>query len=278
MVIDKYLKKQSEKIDKALLGYLPKPQRHGSKLYEAMRYAVMSGGKRVRPVLALAACEAVGGKARLVMPAACALEMIHCYSLVHDDLPCMDDDTLRRGKATCHVKFGEATALLAGDALLTLAFKILSTPIKTSDENFEVKQLETNHSIASAVGAPGVVEGQAVDMEYQNKKIDLATLEYVNIHKSGALIATSVKAGAYLGGGNKTQVQALFRYGQALGLLFQIVDDILDGEGYAELLGRTQALKEADEVYRRALREIKFLGKKGEILSQMAGFVRERRN
>ena len=278
MNLNSYFQKQTSKIDKALLGFLPKTGQNASKLYEAMRYAVMSGGKRVRPILTLAACEAVGGDSRKVLPAACAVEMIHSYSLVHDDLPCMDDDALRRGKPTCHKKFGEVTALLVGDALLTLAFKILSAPVKTGGENFSKRQLEALHFISEAVGAPGMVGGQAVDMEYKNKKIDLATLEYVNIHKSGALIAASVKAGAYLGGGNAAQVRSLFRYGQVLGLLFQIVDDILDGEGYAELLGRTQALKEADEVYRRALREIKFLGKKGEILSQMAGFVRERKN
>ena len=132
MHLEIYFKKQNSKIDKALLGYLPKTQKHASKLYEAMRYAVMSGGKRVRPILTLAACEAVGGNVSRVMPAACALEMIHSYSLVHDDLPCMDDDDLRRGKPTCHKKFGEVTALLAGDALLTLAFKILTAPGKAS--------------------------------------------------------------------------------------------------------------------------------------------------
>ncbi len=277
MSLDKYIQQQSSKIDKALLSCLPKPDRKAPALYEAMRYAVMSGGKRVRPVLTLAACEAVGGDERLVMPAACALELIHSYSLVHDDLPCMDDDTLRRGKPTCHVKFGEDTALLAGDALLTLAFKILTAPVKTGNKGFATRQLEAAHFIAEAVGAPGMVGGQAADLIYQKKPADLATMEYINIHKSGALIAASVRAGAYLGGGNPAAVKSLFRYGQALGLLFQIVDDILDGEGYAKLLGPHQAQKEALDVCRRAQKEILFLGKKGRVLSEIADFVLKRK-
>ncbi len=274
MDLEIYFKKQSAKIEKALLSYLPKAEKHAPALYQAMRYAVMSGGKRVRPILALAACEAVGGDSRRAMPAACALEMIHSYSLVHDDLPCMDDDAVRRGKATCHVKFGEVTALLAGDALLTLAFKILSAP--APDKDLAARQLEAVHFIAEAVGAPGMVGGQAADMEYQAKTPNLATLEYINIHKSGALIAASVRAGAHLGGGSKIQVTALLNYGRALGLLFQIVDDMLDGEGYANLLGKAEAKKQAEALCRRAKKEIEFLGKRGETLSYIADFVLER--
>ena len=277
MKLNSYFKNKTVTIEKKLLGYLPKAGRHAPKLYEAMRYAVMSGGKRVRPILTLAACEAVGGDSAKVLPAACALEMIHSYSLVHDDLPCLDNDAVRRGKPTCHKKFGEATALLAGDALLTLAFKILTMPAKNSSKDFCARQLETAHFIAEAVGAPGMVGGQAVDIEYQGKTIDFATLEYINIHKSGALIAASVKAGAYLGGGNPAQVRALFRYGQSLGLLFQIVDDILDEEGYAKLLGLAEARKEAAELCRRAQKEVVFLGKKSENLSEIAQMVMERK-
>ncbi len=277
MAIEIYFKKQAIKIDNALLGYLPKPGTHARKLHEAMLYAVMSGGKRVRPVLTLAACEAVGGDVRRVLPAACALELIHCYSLIHDDLPCMDDDALRRGKPTCHVKFGEDTAVLAGDALLTLAFRILSEPVKNTPKDFSNRQLETIRFIAEAVGSAGMVGGQAVDIEYQDKKTNLAIMEYINIHKSGALIAASARVGVYLGGGNADQVRSIFRYGQALGLLFQIVDDILDEEGYAELLGLTQAREEAAGIHRRAKNELKLLGKKGVILSEIADFVLERK-
>ncbi len=276
MDLEIYFKKQSAKIEKVLLSYLPKSEKHAPALYQAMQYAVMSGGKRVRPILTLAACETVGGDARRVMPAACALEMIHSYSLVHDDLPCMDDDATRRGKPTCHVKFGEVTALLAGDALLTLAFKILSAP--GADKAFSARQIESVNFIADAVGAPGMVGGQAADMEYQRKKADLAALEYINIHKSGALIAASVRAGAHLGGGSKKEVKALLNYGRALGLLFQIVDDMLDGEGYAKLLGKAEANREANELCRRAKNEIRFLGKKGDRLSGIADFVLERKN
>ena len=277
-MIEAYFRKKSALIDKALAGYLPKTDRQARSLYEAMRYAVMSGGKRVRPVLALAACEAVGGDVKRVLPAACALEMIHSYSLVHDDLPCMDDDKLRRGKPTCHVKYGEDTALLAGDALLTLAFKVLALPVPAAGNGFAARQLEAVQFIAEAVGAPGMVGGQAADIAHQDGKPDLATLEYINIHKSGALIACSVRAGAHLGGGNEAAVKRLFRYGQALGLLFQIVDDILDEEGYAKLLGPAEARREAAEVCGRALEEIGFLGKKGATLAAIARFVLERKN
>ena len=277
MPIEDYFQKKSLLIDKALLSFLPKTDKQAPLLYEAMRFAVMSGGKRVRPVLALAACEAVGGDERKVMPAACAVEMIHSYSLIHDDLPCMDDDSFRRGKPTCHVKFGEATALLAGDALLTLAFKILSAPPAKADKAFLARQLETVNFVAEAVGAPGMVGGQAADLMCQGKKISLATLEYVNSHKSGALIAASVRAGAHLGGGTAAEVKSLWRYGRTLGLLFQIVDDILDGEGYAELLGPVQAQKEAQAVFGRAEKEISFLGKKGQVLSEITRFTLERK-
>ncbi len=277
MALEKYFRQQAGKIEKALSGYLPKPDRHAPSLYQAMRYAVMSGGKRIRPILALAACEAVGGNSSRVMPAACALEMIHSYSLVHDDLPCMDDDATRRGKPTCHIKYGEVTALLAGDALLTLAFKILSAPLKKGDRGFAVRQLKVTHFIAEAVGAPGMVGGQAADMKYQEKIADLAALQYINVQKTGALIAASVRAGACLGEASDARIKAIFRYGQALGLLFQIVDDILDDEGYAKLLGQNQARQESAVLCARAKNEIRLLGKNGNRLAEIADFVMTRK-
>ena len=273
MDIQKYLIKQAAKVNKALEGILPKKSEHSAVLREAMRYAVFSGGKRVRPVLALAACEAVGGNEKKVMAAACAIELIHSYSLVHDDLPCMDDDDLRRGQPTCHKKFGEATALLAGDALLTLAFKILTATDGSDSMKNLKKQLMATGLIAEAAGHLGMVGGQTVDLEFQNKEADLPTIEYINIHKTGALIAVSTRVGAYLGGGSPKQVEALYLYGKYVGFLFQIVDDIMDREGYARAIGVPEAKKEAESLLIKAKETLKFLGPKSAILNQIADFV-----
>ena len=271
--IQTYFTKQAAKINEALDGHLPKKSEHAAVLREAMRYAVFSGGKRIRPMLALAACEAVGGDEKKVMTAACAIELIHSYSLVHDDLPCMDDDDLRRGQPTCHKKFNEATALLAGDALLTLAFKMLSeTHDSNSPKNLK-KQLIVTGFIAEAAGHLGMVGGQIVDLEFQNKEADLPTIEYINIHKTGALIAVSTRVGAYLGGGSPKQVEALYLYGKYVGFLFQIVDDIMDREGYAKAIGVPEARKEAENLLIKSKETLKFLGPKSAILSQIADFI-----
>ncbi len=264
-------------IDKTLLTYLPKGDGVSSKLLEAMRYSLMSGGKRIRPILVLAACEAVGGQERQVMPAACAIEMIHTYSLIHDDLPCMDDDDLRRGKPTCHKKFGEAVAVLAGDALLTRAFEILAKPLNAKDISMMQRQMTAMGWIAEAAGAHGMVGGQALDMAWQGKKTSLALQEKINLHKTGHLIAVSLRAGSYLGGGSSAQVGALWRYGQELGLLFQIVDDILDKDGYAKLLGLDEASQKAANTCLRAQKELKIFGKKAQTLLMLAQTILERK-
>ena len=240
-----------------------------------MRYAVLSGGKRIRPILTLAACEAVGGKESRVFEAACAIELIHNYSLVHDDLPCMDDDAMRRGKPSCHAKFGEVTALLAGDALLTQAFKVLSR-VQGSRTDAQ-KRLQTLRWVADAIGNQGMVGGQALDMEYQKKEPDLPTLEYINTHKSGALIAVSTRAGAYLGGGTPRQVEALYRFGKYAGLLFQIVDDIMDQQGYARMIGSQEARKEASTLLSKAKRELSIFGKKAHTLEKIADLIATRK-
>ncbi|HTL70118.1 MAG TPA: polyprenyl synthetase family protein, partial [Candidatus Eisenbacteria bacterium] len=206
-------------VERALADFLPKAVGPSAPLHEAMRYAVLGSGKRVRPVLALAACEAVGGRDADVLPAACAIELIHSYSLVHDDLPCMDDDDLRRGEPTCHKKFGEDTALLAGDALLTLAFGILASPASRG-RGADKKRLSVIGSLAEAAGARGMVGGQAVDLAFQGRDPDLPTLEYIHARKSGALIAASVEAGAVLGGGSPRQIESLRGFGRSAGLLF----------------------------------------------------------
>ncbi|MGH7197767.1 MAG: polyprenyl synthetase family protein [Candidatus Omnitrophota bacterium] len=278
MSLQSYLKKKSQRIDEALDAYLPKKRELPFSLHEAMRYAVFSGGKRVRPVLALAACEAVGGNEKDAMPAACALELIHNYSLVHDDLPCMDDDDTRRGRPACHRKFGEMTAVLAGDALLTLAFQLLNSTNGSAFLKEGRKRLEVARLIAEAVGSRGMVGGQAVDMEFQSKELNLPTIEYINTHKSGALIAVSARAGAILGGGTARQVESLYRYGKSLGLLFQIIDDILDREGYAEVIGMHEAGKEAERLLEKAKKELAVFGFKGRILGEIADFVFTRKH
>ena len=276
MNIKFYLEKKAKKVEKALLAYLPKKKTGAPALHEAMKYAVMSGGKRIRPILVLAACEAVGGDSQKVMPAACAIELVHNYSLIHDDLPCMDNDDLRRGRPTCHKKFGEYTALLAGDALLTLAFQILTSPDGRNSAAALLRRMEAACDIAKAIGMHGMIGGQAVDMDYQKKEPDLPTLEYINTHKTGALIAVSLKAGAMLGGGSPARVKALHHYGKYLGLLFQIVDDILDKEGYAKTLSVTEAKNIAKDLLMKAKREIAPFGKKALTLSLLADFVFER--
>jgi len=242
-------------------------------LNQAMRYAVLSGGKRIRPILTLGACEAVGGKEADVIDAACALELIHNYSLVHDDLPCMDNDALRRGKPSCHAKFDEVTALLAGDALLTLAFKILSRSEPKKSLSNKQKSLQAIEWISEAIGNEGMVGGQALDMEFQKKEPDLATLEYINTHKSGALIAVSCRVGAYLGGGTPREVEWLYCHGKYVGLLFQIVDDIMDNQGYARAIGIRDAQEKTASLLAKAKNQLLPFGKKGRFLEAIADFI-----
>lgn len=273
MNIRPYLEKESARINKALASFLPGKGAHPSTLHEAMRYAVLSGGKRIRPILALESCRVVGGDIQKALSTACALEFIHSYSLTHDDLPCMDNDQERRGQATCHKKYGEDTALLAGDALLTLAFKVLCSKSAARSSRDLEKQVNAARLVAEAVGSEGMVGGQAVDMKFQGKDMDLATAEYINVNKSGALIAVSTRVGAYLGGGSDKQVQALYRYGKYVGLLFQIVDDILDRQGYAKVIGVSEAKKEAEALLDRAKAQIAPFGRRAHALAALADFV-----
>jgi geranylgeranyl diphosphate synthase type II len=233
-----YLKEQCARIDAALDTYLPRETELPHSLHKAMRYSVFAGGKRVRPILMLAACHAVGGDSGRAIPAACAMEMIHTYSLIHDDLPAMDDDDFRRGNPTNHKVFGEAVAILAGDALLTEAFKLTSDP-RFAGECDATARLAVINEIATCAGSYGMVGGQVVDMESEGKPdIDLPTVQYIHTHKTGALIKASVVAGALLGDADKKKLAAITRYGEAAGLAFQIADDILDIEGTTEEIGK----------------------------------------
>ena len=238
MDLKSYLKERCRLVDEALDRYLPREDELPSSLHRAMRYSVFAGGKRVRPILMMAACEAAGGNIDQTMAAACAMEMIHTYSLIHDDLPAMDDDDFRRGNPTNHKVFGEATAILAGDALLTEAFILLSNP-EVGADLAPRERLAVIQEIARCAGSHGMVGGQVVDMESEGKKdIDLPTVQYIHTHKTGALIKASVKAGAILGGAGEAELAAFTRYGEAIGLAFQIADDILDIEGTTEEIGK----------------------------------------
>lgn len=232
-----YLAARLTLVDRALDEALAQTAGAPSRLVEGMRYSVFAGGKRIRPVLMIAACEAVGGTARQVLPAACALELIHTYSLIHDDLPAMDDDDFRRGRPTNHRVYGEAGAILAGDALLTEAFALLaqaqSFPGLAAETVLRVIRI-----IAQAAGSQGMVGGQVVDMASEGQQIDLNTLESIHNRKTGALIVAALQTGALLGGGEAAALAAVTRYGQAAGLAFQVADDILDVIGDQALLGK----------------------------------------
>ncbi|MBL8461345.1 MAG: polyprenyl synthetase family protein [Thauera sp.] len=232
-----------QRTEVALAGVLPDAAIAPHRLHEAMRYAVLGGGKRVRPLLAHAAGALAGAAAEDLDRIACAVELIHAYSLVHDDLPCMDDDVLRRGKPTVHVEFDEATALLAGDALQTLAFQVLAErPLGTDPAN----QLAMLNQLAIASGSRGMAGGQAIDLASVGKRLGREELEFMHIHKTGALIRAAVLLGARAGGALGADEHArLDHYAKVVGLLFQVVDDLLDAEADTATLGKT-AGKDAD--------------------------------
>lgn len=238
MDLKSYVKERCQLVDAELNRVMPLENELPYSLHKAMRYSTFAGGKRIRPVLLLAACEAVGGDRTPAVAAGAAMEMIHTYSLVHDDLPAMDNDDFRRGNPTNHKVFGEAVAILAGDALLTQAFILLSSPALALSVP-PATLLQVIHEIACCAGSKGMVGGQVVDMESEGKHdIDLPTVQYIHIHKTGALIKASIKVGALLGGADEKQLAALVRFGEAIGLAFQIADDILDIEGTTEELGK----------------------------------------
>jgi geranylgeranyl diphosphate synthase type II len=245
MDIKNYLAAKRILVEESLEQYMLVPDKQLVEHIEAMRYSLFAGGKRVRPILCLAAAEAVGGRLEKVMPAACALECIHTYSLIHDDLPAMDDDDFRRAKPTNHKVYGEAGAILAGDGLLTFAFELLSSPEFAFAP--EKSRLQVVNLIARAAGSLGMVGGQALDIACEGKEIDFATLQFIHSHKTGALITAAVQAGAVLGGAGPEQLKTLTGYGEKIGLTFQIVDDLLNVEGTLEQLGKAAGSDAARE-------------------------------
>lgn len=269
MNIKDYLKKRKDLIDTQLESLIPGSKERPKDIHRAMRY-VLKGGKRIRPILSIASGEICGARTKDLFKIACAIEMIHTYSLVHDDLPFMDNDDYRRGRLSCHKKFGEANAVLTGDALLTLSFNILSTATPNAGLNSKIIK-----DLSHACGTFGMIGGQALDIAPGPK--DLLGLEYININKTGALIASSCKVGAIAAKAKKKDESSLFRFGEYIGLVFQIVDDILDGEGFAKIMGRKRAYEYAAELTDKAKNGILRFGPKAKPLCAVADFILKRK-
>lgn len=294
MDIKTYLAEQKSKIDASLSHYLERDYSFPPRLAEAMRYSVMAGGKRVRAILTMATARAVGGREEDVLPCACAMEMIHTFSLIHDDLPAMDNDDLRRGVPTNHKVFGEAMAILSGDALLAEAFLCL---VEMSDRVPGSVLLEVVRDIAEATGPRGMVGGQVLDMAAEGKALTGEEIRKIHQYKTGALIKISVTSGAKLVGANTDQIGALARYGESVGLAFQIADDLLGAEGICEELGKPvgsdaarkkatyqtavgieTARKEMLQLTGRAVDSLQGFGELAEPLRLLAHYITERRN
>jgi farnesyl diphosphate synthase len=277
------------RMESALARVLPAAHIAPARLHAAMRDATLEGGKRVRPLLVFAAGEAAGAACERLEVAACAVELIHAYSLVHDDLPCMDNDVLRRGKPTLHVEFDQATALLAGDALQSAAFQLLADHRLADDAR---TQLEMVRVLALAAGSRGMAGGQQIDLESTGKTLTLPELEFMHIHKTGALIRAAVMLGAACGRADANQKAALDRYAKAIGLAFQVVDDVLDYDGSTTTLGKTAGKDErqgkptyvstlslagarslAQELRAEAAAALTALGAPGKRLAQLADFI-----
>jgi geranylgeranyl diphosphate synthase type II len=280
-----YLERKRKIVDQALDKYLPKEKDEPKIIHKAMRYSVFAGGKRLRPILSMASFELVGGKGNSILPVACALELIHAYSLIHDDLPCMDDDDLRRGKPTSHKVFGEGMAVLAGDALHALAFEVL----------LRAKRLDVISEVANAIGTQGMIGGQVADLEAEGEKVSLSQVNFIHTHKTAALIKLSIRAGALLGEASSEELDALSRYGEKIGLAFQITDDILDVVGkekiigkktgknqnkatYPKIMGLEKSKRIAKKLVEEAKEKLEVFGDNGFILKELADFIVNRAN
>ncbi|HAX62253.1 MAG TPA: polyprenyl synthetase [Elusimicrobia bacterium] len=281
MDLQAYLKKRKSIIDNALKKYFLKSADEPSSINTAMKYSVFAGGKRLRPILCFAACEICGGNPKNILPSACGIEMLHTYSLIHDDLPAMDNDDFRRGKLTSHKKFGEAVAILAGDGLLTKAFEIIDPKVV--------------REIAIAAGTKGMVGGQVADLEMEGKrKKEKGKLEYIHEHKTAKMIEVSLKAGAILSNASSLKIKAISNYGRKIGLAFQIADDILDIIGNKKKLGKTgsdlknkkltypsiygieKSKEKAKALIKSAKNDLKIFGKKAYIFNELADYIVKR--
>lgn len=294
--LKQYLIEKQLAINKALENIFHQESTSEQRIVSAMCHSLLDGGKRLRPVLCLSAAEIVGGNENQVLEAACSLEMIHTYSLIHDDLPAMDDDDMRRGKQTCHIAFDEATAILAGDALLTMAFELLSKTRTVISSDYAFKKLDVIHKIASAAGYKGMVSGQMADILSENKNLDVNELKILHLAKTGALIEASVYTGAVLGDGSADEIKALTEYGRYIGLAFQVADDILNIEGdpaimgkaagtdktrnkstYPSVLGLKKSKQFAEDLIADSLNALKMFDQKAEPLRAIARYIIERK-
>jgi geranylgeranyl diphosphate synthase type II len=292
--LNDYLSSRRTAIDRALDRCIKSQPGQTHAIWRAMRYGLFPGGKRIRPILTLAAGELFGAKHKLLMPFACAMEMIHAYSIIHDDLPALDDDDWRRGQPTAHKVFGEGMALLAGDALLTEAFHQMSGPQATRSVPAALI-LDLIHEVGHSIGVAGLVGGQAFDLEAEDKEADLATVEYIHVRKTGALILVSIRVGARVAGCKPHELRRLSRYGEFFGLAFQIADDLLDMQvhapaaerhesgrkerkkaTYPSVVGVVQAKERLQELLEQAEKQLIPFGAKAEPLRAIAHYVGER--
>ncbi|MGD9232787.1 MAG: polyprenyl synthetase family protein [Desulfobacterales bacterium] len=290
--LNAYLSSKRKQINQALDSIFASTS---SKIVKAMKYSLMAGGKRIRPILCVAAAETVGGQSQDVINAACALEMVHTYSLIHDDLPAMDNDDIRRGQPTCHMAFDEATAILAGDALLTLAFEVLSSSGFVQDNQVR-NWMNVIQILSTAAGYKGMIEGQMRDMAGEGHLLCLEDLENMHALKTGALIEASVAVGAILGKGSPDQIQQLKTYSKNIGLAFQVTDDLLDVEGdpnimgkdagsdqarckstYPALLGIEQSKQFAKKLVNNALKALDYFDNKAHPLRAIAYYIVDRK-
>ena len=291
MQLAPYLKSRQKEIDRALDRYLPKASVAPTTIHRAMRYSLFAGGKRLRPILCLAAAEACGGKISAAMPLACALECIHTYSLVHDDLPSMDNDDFRRGRATCHKVFGDGIAVLAGDALLTVAFEIAAQA--PGSRRYDVREMI--RELSDAASSRKLIAGQVADLEAEGRKVTRAQLRYIHENKTAAILTTSVRLGAMSANASAKQLAAITQFGRALGLAFQVIDDILDVTQTSEKLGKSagkdiaahkatypsvigleKSRAEAQRLTRKAHAALGVFGPKAERLHALATYLLQR--
>jgi len=294
MEIERYLAESKRRVDACLESLLPPESSYPASIHQAMRYSIFAGGKRLRPILVLAAGESVGGDSAVLLPLGSAIEMMHTYSLIHDDLPALDNDDLRRGQPTCHKVYGEAMAILAGDALLTVGYQVLAgLPGVAGGDATRIALIRT---IASATGTiDGMIGGQVVDLESEGKPVTPDLLEYIHRSKTGALLAACTRCGGLAAGADVDQVAALSQYGRQIGLAFQIVDDILDVTSSSEALGKTpgkdqkarkatypalfgleDSRTKAADYAAGAIEAIRDLGERAEPLRALARFVLQR--
>ncbi|MDU7904363.1 MAG: polyprenyl synthetase family protein [Peptostreptococcaceae bacterium] len=287
------LKNRVNKIEQILNEYMPKEEGYQKKIFESMNYSLKAGGKRLRPILTLEACKLVGGNEKDAYPFAVAIEMIHTYSLIHDDLPALDNDDLRRGRKTNHKVYGEAMAILAGDGLLNYAYEIMLRESLSKGE--PEKYLKAINEIAKASGIYGMIGGQVVDIESEGKSIDMEKLDFIHMNKTAAIIIGCMRAGAIIGGASEEELENVTKYAKNIGLSFQIVDDILDIVGdeaklgkkvgsdidnekstYPSLIGLEKSKETANKLIAEAKMSIDYINKDSEFLNNLADYIVDR--